>query len=331
MRTGGETHADRAEGYTMEEWGAVAKSLDRICADPSAYSYRNRFSERTAKMVRAAAWVAVYGALRISEVVSIKVEGISSGGFTYFINKHRSYPEERSKPFLSPDCWEHVESYLKVRDAAPDDDRLFTTTSATLSRMARAVMLEAGLEPHNGRLGLHGFRHLFASHSLEHDYGGIEGRQHMLGHRSPDTQSIYTREAAKDAAVERAIGPWQEGLSEAAGCTFEWDRTMGEGYYTAMMRQEMPPVPLAAQGPGEVIFDGKAGRLGSPVCFHDHYVMMPLIDDEGETFQWGIVEMRDFKPVRIIVERQSLGWARPDLNCNLTGPVAAFFDGYRAA
>lgn len=313
----------KAKGYTMEEWAATAKTADAICKNPKAYAYNTygtQFTEQRAKMNRAALWLTVVGANRISETISIKANEVDQNGFTYYIKKARKYPEEKFQPIPS-ECWQHVESYLKVRDS--DDERLFPISSDILTKMARSTMLEAGLKEHNGRLGVHGFRHLFTSHSLENDYGSVEERQHMLGHKSPETQMAYTRDSAKQAAVERVSEPYHEALVDAAGCSFEWDKTMGDGYYEEMMKQEMPVVPREAIGPGQVIYDGKVLNLGKPVCFHDNHVMMPLGDE------WAIVEIRNHKPVRLIVNRRSVGWARPDLN--RSQKIEDFFAGYRAA
>lgn len=316
------------KGYSMEEWSSLAAALERICKTPGVFTYRqgkHTFTERSAHLTRAAAWVTVMGSLRISETCSIMVNEIDSQGFTYYIKKNRSYPEERYKSL--GDCWQHVESYLKVRNAA-DDERLFTTSEGGLANMFKAAMEEAKIQPRSGRLGIHGFRHLFASHSLENDYGGIESRQHALGHKSPETQMTYTQDAAKDAAVMRVMGPWQDAVAEAAGSTFTWDYTLGSGYYEAMLKQEVPVVPHSAMGQGEVVYDGTVGHLGAPVCFHDGHVMMPLLDDEGNTFQWGIVEIKNFKPVRLIVGRRYLGMGPSGFEPE---SKRAFFEGYRAA
>jgi len=327
-RASGFTEA-KAKGYTMEEWAATAKVADAICKNPSAFTfntYGTRFTEQRAKMNRAALWLTVVAANRISETISIKADEVDQNGFIYYIKKARKYPEEKYQPIPSQ-CWEHVESYRKVRDS--DDERLFPVSSDILTKMARTTMLEAGLIPHNGRLGVHGFRHMFATHSLEKGYGTPEERQHMLGQKSLNAQNPYTRDSGKQAAVERVSEPYHEALVDAAGCSFEWDKKLGKGYYVAMMKGEVPVVPIEAIGGGQVIYDNQVLRLGDVKCFHENCAMMPLIDENGETVQWGILEIRNFKPVRLIVNRRSIGWARPDLN--RTPDVEQFFAGYRAA
>jgi len=330
----------KAKGYTMEEWAATAKVADAICKNPSAFTfntYNTPFTEQRAKMNRAAIWLTVVAANRISETISIKADEVDQNGFIYYIKKARKYPEEKYQPIPSQ-CWEHVESYLKVRDS--DDDRLFPISSDILTKMARTTMLEAGLIPHNGRLGVHGFRHMFATHSLEKGYGTPEERQHMLGQKSLNAQNPYTRDSGKQAAVERVSEPYHNALVDAAGFTFEWDRTMGDEYYEAMISYglefKVPLLPREATGPGRVIWDNQVLHLGKPVCNHNMAVMMPLIDENGVTVQWGIVEIEGTngamgKPVRLIVSQRSIGWARPDLNRSPAGPIEAFFDGYRAA
>jgi len=319
----------KAKGYTMEEWGLTAKAADAICKNPSAFTYNTygtEFTEQRAKMNRAALWLTVIGANRISETCSIKVDEVDQNGFTYYIEKARKYPEEKYQPIPS-ECWSVVESYLKVRDS--DDDRLFPVSSDILTKMARTTMLEAGLIPHNGRLGVHGFRHMFTTHSLENGYGTPEERQHKLGHKSLNAQNPYTLDSGKQAAVNRVSEPHSAAVVDAAGCSFKWDEKLGNGYYVAMMKGEVPVVPQEALGLGEVIWDKQVLTLGEVKCFHENCAMMPLIDENGETVQWGIVEIRNFKPVRLIVNRRSIGWARPDLN--RTPDVEQFFAGYRAA
>jgi len=324
---------EKPHGHTMEEWGATARAADAIIKNPKAYSYNNvtPFSDRTAKMSKAYIWLTVAGAIRPNETLSIKVNEIDQNGFTYYISKNRNYPEEKYQP-MSDGIWQEIEPYLKVRDS--DDELLFPSSYDTHRKMAKVTMLEAGLNPHNGRLGVHGFRHLFATHSLENDYASMEERQHMLGHKTPETLKHYTRDSAIQAALERASVPWQDAVVEEVGCTFEWDKKLGEGYYHSMLKSEVPIVPTDALGPGRVVWDNQVLHFGKPVCFHDKHVMMPLIDENGETVQYGIVEIQGpnamvGEPVRLIVNQRSIGWARPDLN--RSPDVEQFFAGYRAA
>jgi len=330
---------EKPHGHTMEEWGATARAANAIIKNPKAYSYNNvtPFSDRTAKMSKAYIWLTVVGAIRPNETLSIKVNEIDQNGFTYYISKNRNYPEEKYQP-MNDSIWQEIEPYLKVRDS--DDELLFPSSYDTHRKMAKVTMLEAGLNPHNGRLGVHGFRHLFATHSLENDYASMEERQHMLGHKTPETLKHYTRDSAIQAALERASVPWQNAVVEEVGCTFEWDRTMGDEYYEAMIsyavKFSVPLLPREATGPGRVVWNKQVLHLGKPVCNHNKAVMMPLIDENGVTVQWGIVEIEgpnavNGKPVRLIVNQRSIGWARPDLNRTPAGPIEAFFDGYRAA
>ena len=311
----------KPHGHTMEEWGATARAADAIVKNPKGYSYNKvtPFSDRTAKMSKAYIWLTVAGAIRPNETLSIKVNEIDENGFTYYISKNRNYPEEKYQP-MSDGIWQQVEPYLKVRDS--DSELLFPSSYDTHRKMVKVTMLEAGLIPHNKRLGVHGFRHLFATHSLENDYASMEERQHMLGHKTPETLKHYTRDSAKQAANDRASIPWQGAVVDEVGCSIVWDKTMGKEYYEAMFN-DYPVVPQEALGPGQVIIDGKVLNLGKPVCFHQNSVMMPLGD------MWAIVEMKNFKPVRLIVNGRSIGWARPDLN--RSPDVEQFFAGYRAA
>jgi len=332
----------KPKGYTMQDWGATAKAADAICSKPEAYTFNPRhntkFTERSSKMNRAAIWITVMGALRINETVSIKLDEIDENGFHYYVKKSRSYPEKKYQP-MPPVCWQHVLSYLKVRGEnrqRKDDDRLFPISADLITKMAKATMLEAGLIPHNERLGLHGFRHLFATHSLENDYASLEDRQHFMNHKSPETLSHYTRDSAKQAANDRASAPFQDALLEEYGCTFEWDQTLGEGYDDAMWLREVPKVSRSALGPGRVVWDKQVLHLGKPVCYHNKCVMMPLLDENGKQVQFGIVEFQCpnalvGEPVRLIVNRRSLEMGPPGFEPESKSRLEAFFDGYRAA
>lgn len=323
----------KAKGYTMAEWGATAKAADAIVANPESFTYNTyhtKFTKERALMNRASIWLTVIGANRISETLSIKTDEVSKDGFYYYVKKARNYPEKKFCP-MPAECWEHVSAYL----ATVEDELLFPVSSDVLTKTARATMLEAGLTPHNGRLGLHGFRHLFTSHSLANDYGSVADRQHMLGHKSPETQQAYTQEVAKQASVDRVSAPFHDAVVDAAGCTFEWNGKVGSGYYEAMFKHEVPMLPQDSIGDSEVIYDGKTLTLGYPVCYHNSAVMMPLLEN-GETIEWAILEVEGpnamvAKPIRMIVKTRSIGWARPDLNRSPDRSQAAFFEGYRAA
>jgi len=325
----------------MEQWGATAQAADRICKRPGTFTYNSSgtpFSDKTAKMNQAYIWLTVAGVQRPMETLSIKVNEIDRNGFTYYVTKGRDYPEAKYQPIVHDEIWQHVEPYLEVRDS--DSELLFPSSYDTHRKMSNVTMLEAGLNRHNGRLGLHGFRHLFTTHSAENDYSTPEERQHMLGHTTLDAQKSYLRESGKQAAIDRVTVPWQGAIVEEVGCTFEWDRTMGDEYYEAMisygLKFSVPLLPREATGPGRVVWNKQVLHLGKPVCNHNKAVMMPLIDENGVTVQWGIVEIEgpnavNGKPVRLIVNQRSIGWARPDLNRTPAGPIEAFFDGYRAA
>jgi len=319
---------EKPKGHTIEEWGLVARTADAIVKNPTGYTYNSSgtpFSDKTAKMNRAFFWLTVAGAIRPNETLSIKVDEIDKDGFTYYVTKGRDYPEQKFQP-MRDEIWQKVVPYLEVRSG---HELLFPSSYDTHRKMAKVTMLEAGLNPHNGRLGVHGFRHMFVTHSVENDYGTPEERQHMLGQTTIDAQRSYLRESGKQAGVDRVSVPWQEAVVEEAGFTFEWDKKMGDGYYEAMLKGEVPVVPIEAIGSGKVVWDKQVLHLGEVKCFHDNHAMMPLIDENGETVQWGIVEVRNFKPVRLIVNRRSYGWARPDLN--RSPDVEQFFAGYRAA
>jgi len=313
--------AHKPQAYTWEDWQRLAKALDDICKSPTEYSYKkNRWlSDNTAQMGRAAVYLGASAALRISELCDIKISEVNENTLTYRVIKHRGFPEPKTVPMM-PLAWEMIQSYLEVRKG--DSEYLFPSRQQVGSYYKPAFE-KAGIEPVNGRYGIHRFRHLLASDSVE--YTDATGRQAVLDHSSTEAQKHYMTSESMNALAGEVLETWHEGLGDKLAERIEWDGSLGRHYANAMVLGEAPVIPAENQGIGLVMIDGQRMELGKVLAYvpEKKSVMLEL----GDSF--AVVEMKDWKPVQLIVMTASgFRCSRRDLNPSRR---LEWFEGYRAA
>jgi len=320
--TGYDAHKPTA--YTMQEWQALCKALDEICKNPTDYHISTkprvrRLSVNTARMARAAVYLGASAALRVGELCEVKLSDVNENTLTYRVVKHRGFAEPKTVPMM-PLAWKQIQSYMEVRKG--DSEFLFPSRQQVGEYYKPAFEL-AGIEKVNGRHGIHKFRHLFASSSLE--YTDATGRMVVLDHSSTEAQKSYTTSESMSRLASEVYEIHQGNLGDALAERIEWDGTVGRYYPNAMALQEAPVIPPENQGIGTVMIDGEDMELGKVMAYlpEKNAVMFEL----GETF--AIIEMEENKPTQLIVKTaEGYRCSRRDLNPSRR---LEWFDGYRAA
>jgi len=270
-------------------------------------------------MARAAVYLGASAALRVGELCDIKLCDVNEHQLTYRVVKHRGFAEPKTVPMM-PLAWKQIQSYLEVRKG--DDENLFPSRQQVGSYYKPAFEL-AGIEKVNGRHGIHKFRHLFASSSLE--YTDATGRQAVLDQSSTEAQKSYITSESMSRLASEVYEIHQGNLGDALAERIEWDGTVGRYYPNAMALQEAPVIPPENQGIGTVMIDGEEMELGK--------VMAYLPEKKSVMFELGdsiaVIEMKDSKPNQLIVKTPN-GWrcSRRDLNPSRR---LEFFEGYQAA
>jgi len=317
--TGYDAHKPTA--YTMEEWQALCKALDEVCKNPTEYQYKkNRWlSVYTARMGRAAVYLGASLALRVGELCDIKLSDVNEQTVTYRNKKMKGFAEPKTAPMM-PLAWKQIQSYLEVRKG--DDENLFPSRQQVGCYYKPAFEL-AGIEKVNDRHGIHKFRHLLASDSV--DYTDATGRMAALDHSSTEAQKSYMTSQSLNAVATEVYETHQGRLADSLAERIEWDGTVGRYYPNAMALQEAPVIPPEHQGIGMVMIDGQEMELGKVMAYlpEKKSVMFEL----GDSF--AIIEMEENKPTQLIVKTaEGYRCSRRDLNPSRR---LDFFEGYQAA
>ena len=275
-------------GYSMEQLATLLDDLDQRAGE-----------SWTMMRLRAFVHLATSAGLRISEVCSIRVEDVTSDRFSFTRSKGLDVPVRDSRP-MPPQAWPAVQSWL---DMTRSDGDLFAGDSV-MGRGLSAAMKEAGLPPMstsaNGRKtwGLHGFRHTFASASIEAGHTGAQTSL-ALGHRNPSSLQHYVDDSARQAAGDSLTLDHAEHIAEVRGRLIHWDGTLGHAWYEEMQASEPVPMPSKQSmlGPGKVVLDdGSEAFIGrantwfargktvsnNPEGFRSAKVSVPLWAEENE-------------------------------------------------
>ena len=250
---------DDSTGYTMEHLATLLDALDQR-ADGS----------RAMTRLRAFVHLATSAGLRISEACSIRVEDVNSNRFAFTRSKGLDVPVRDSRP-MPRQAWPAVQAWL---DMTLSDGNLFAGDSV-MGRTLSAVMKEIGLPPMttsaNGRQtwGLHGFRHTFASASIEAGHTGAQTSLAM-GHNDPSSLQHYVDKQTRQAAGDTLTIDHGARIAEVRGRLIHWDGTLGHEWFEEMQGPEPVPTPSKQSmlGRGRVVLDdGSEAFIGRANVF----------------------------------------------------------------
>ncbi|MBD3360707.1 tyrosine-type recombinase/integrase, partial [Candidatus Peregrinibacteria bacterium] len=136
-----------------------------------------------------------YGAgLRVSEVVSLKVENLDFEQGMIFLRKAKGGKDRRT--ILPEKIKKNLAGFVSLKD--PDDFVFESERGGILSTRTVQKIFGNGLKKADirKRAAFHSLRHSFATHLLEKGTD-IRYVQELLGHRSIKTTQIYTRVTSK--------------------------------------------------------------------------------------------------------------------------------------
>lgn len=134
-----------------------------------------------------------YGSgLRLSELHSLNINDVLlEAGWISVSGKGN---RERQVPLTSPSI-AAIDAYLAIRQAAPNENALFTSRNGTRlcsRQIAKRLEIWAKNQQANQHISPHMLRHSYASHLLQASRD-VRAVQELLGHQNISTTQIYTK------------------------------------------------------------------------------------------------------------------------------------------
>ena len=239
-------------------------------------SERDRFhvkgvqtTRRKKAMLRLYVLIACCYALRQGSILGLERMDFNEESFTYRLTKGGRKGEVYTRA-MHPVVWQAYTEYLEHIGEFP----LFTDGS-WLSAGVKTIMIEAGVEAHNGRHGIHRFRRAFATYcyhnniplvdaaaglnhvdstTTERVYQDINAKQQRASQRLADFADHFTGASQRLSEFEQqleAMSPWMADLFSLGQPVFE-DEALEPAFLDAMgnltAHDEVVPAPRLELG-----------------------------------------------------------------------------------